>query len=219
MESLVTPAESTPAVIYCRVSTGKQGDSGLGIESQEARCRAECERRGWLVAAVITETISGDKARRPRFTEACERARELGGVLVAAEASRLTRQRGGVLPLYELAAKEGWAVFALDMPEIDPLSPMGEFVVTMVSAVNRLERRLAGQRTSRALRAKVARGERVGRPRQMPDEVVARLGSLRSEGASYQRIADTLNAENVRGPHGGVWHKQSVHKAMKRYAP
>jgi DNA invertase Pin-like site-specific DNA recombinase len=213
----MTPAESTPAVIYARVSTRKQGDSGLGIEAQVARCRAECERRGWVVSEVITETISGDKARRPLFTAACERARELGGVLVSAEASRLTRQRGGVLPLYELAAKEGWAVYALDMPEIDPLSPMGEAVITIIGAINRLERRLTGQRTSAALRAKVARGERVGRPRVMPETTLARIREMRALGASLQTIADTLNNDGVPGPHGGRFHKQSVHKAVKRY--
>ena len=74
-------------------------ESGLGLESQEARCREVCAALGWQVVQVIHETISGDKARRPLFTEACDMARDANGVLVAAEASRLTRQRGGVLPL------------------------------------------------------------------------------------------------------------------------
>lgn len=215
----MTPASNTPAVVYCRVSTDKQRASGLGLEAQEARCRAECVRRGWVIDRVVVETISGDKALRPRFREACGRARELGGVLVAAEASRLTRRSGGVLPLYEQAARQGWAVFALDMPEIDPLSPMGEAVIVIIGAINRLERRLTGQRVSGALRAKVARGEAVGRPRAMPAATVAALHELRAEGLSLAAVAEALNLRGVPGAQGGRWFKQSVAAALKRYPP
>lgn len=212
----MTP-EGTSAVIYCRVSTREQGDSGHGLDSQEDRCRAEAERRGWIVQEVIRESISGDKAARPQFRRACETARAASGVLVVAEGSRLTRTRGGVLPLYEQAAKEGWAIYALDVPEIDALSPMGEAVLTIISAVNRLERRLTGQRTSAALRAKVARGERVGRPRTMPAPTIDLLREYRSQGLSLQKIADTLNGHGVPGAHGGRWAKRSVHLALQRY--
>jgi len=214
----MTPTANTPAIIYCRVSTDRQGASGLGLESQEARCREVCASRGWEVVEVVRETISGDKARRPLFIAACQAARERGAVLVAAEASRLTRQRGGVLPLYEQAAKEGWAIYALDMPEIDPLSPMGEAVITIIGAINRLERRLTGQRTSASLRAKVARGEPVGRPRIMPPETLTELQGLRGRGMSYAKTAEELNRRGVKGPAGGTWSKQAVHQTCKRYA-
>jgi DNA invertase Pin-like site-specific DNA recombinase len=213
----MTPAASTPAIIYCRVSSDKQGASGLGIEGQEARCREVCTTRGWEIVEVVHETISGDKARRPLFQEACAKAKASGAVIVAAEASRLTRQRGGVLPLYEQAAKEGWAIYALDMPEIDPLSPMGEAVITIIGAINRLERRLTGQRTSASLRAKVARGEPVGRPRVMPAEIIEQITTLRGAGLSYSKVAEALNERGVRGPDGGTWVKQSVHQTCKRF--
>lgn len=224
----MTPAESTPAVIYTRVSTKQQGDSGLGLESQEARCREECERRGWVVAEVVTEVVSGDKAKRPLFDHACQRARELHGVLVGASVDRIAR--GGpltVLPLYANAAKEGWAVFALDIPEIDTTSPMGEFILTIFAAVGRMEKRITGQRTSHSLKEKFRRGEPVGRPRTIPECVIARIASMRSEGKSLQQIADALNAEGIASRMGPMtsaewqspprWHKQSVHQAVKRY--
>lgn len=214
----MTPTTSTPAVIYCRVSTREQGDSGLGLEAQEAACRREAERRGWIVSAVFREVLSGDKQHRPVFGEACQAVKDSHGVLLAAKADRISRGSvASVLALHERAHKEGWHVFAIDLPEIDTTSPMGEFILTILAGVNRLERRMIGERTSQALRAKAARGEPVGRPRQMPEDTINRLHALRSAGLSYQGIADALNADNIPGAQGGGWFKQSVAQACKRY--
>lgn len=224
----MTPAQSTPAVLYLRVSTREQGDSRLGLESQEARCREECERRGWEIVRVVTEVVSGDKAKRPLFDEACAAARDAHGVLVGASIDRIAR--GGpltVLPLFQRAANEGWAVYALDMPEIDTTSPMGELVLTIIAAVARMEKRLTAVRTSNALKAKAERGEPVGRPRSVPDATIALIASMRREGSSLQRIADDLNAQGITSRMGPPtlaetvdpprWFKQSVSQTLKRY--
>jgi DNA invertase Pin-like site-specific DNA recombinase len=138
--------------------------------------------------------------------------------MVAAEASRLTRgSTTHLLALYERAAKDGYAIYALDLPEIDITSPSGELMLTLLAAINRFERRMIAQRTSRALRAKIARGEPVGRPRSIPDETIRRIRVLRRAGLSYQGIADQLNEEGVRTLAGGQWVKQYVHVTVKRY--
>jgi DNA invertase Pin-like site-specific DNA recombinase len=214
----MTPASNTPAVLYLRVSSEKQGESGLGLEAQEAACRRECERRGCDIVEVVTEVQSAKVDSRPLFTRACERTRELGGVLVTAEASRLSRGKTAhILGLYEQAAKDGYAIYALDLPEIDITSPSGELMLTLLAAINRFERRIIGQRTSRALQAKAARGEPVGRPRALPDSTVARVQSLRAKGTSYQGIADVLNGEGVPTFSGGDWRKEYVFQLVKRY--
>lgn len=229
----MTPSDLTACLIYCRVSTREQRDSRHGLDGQEDVCRAEAQRRGWRVVDVIHETISGDKARRPLFQQAITRCREEGLVLLAAESSRLTRRKGGVSALLEQAHREGWACVAMDMPQLDVTSPMGEFIADILSSVNRLARRQTGERTSRSLRAKVARGEPVGRPRALdatlpdgsPDlatreraqATINQLHALRAEGLSLERIAGELNARGVKGLQGGNWHKRSVHLALKRY--
>jgi DNA invertase Pin-like site-specific DNA recombinase len=214
----VTPAAQTPAILYLRVSSDKQGESGLGLEGQEAACRRECDRRGWVVQDVITEVQSGKVERRPGLDRALGLTKGVQGVMVAAEASRLTRgSTTHLLALYERAAKDGYAIYALDLPEIDITSPSGELMLTLLAAINRFERRMIAQRTSRALRAKIARGEPVGRPRSIPDETIRRIRVLRRAGLSYQGIADQLNEEGVRTLAGGQWVKQYVHVTVKRY--
>jgi DNA invertase Pin-like site-specific DNA recombinase len=214
----VTPAAQTPAILYLRVSSDKQGESGLGLEGQEAACRRECDRRGWVVQDVITEVQSGKIERRPGLDRALGLTKGVQGVMVAAEASRLTRgSTTHLLALYERAAKDGYAIYALDLPEIDITSPSGELMLTLLAAINRFERRMIAQRTSRALRAKIARGEPVGRPRSMPAAITERIRVLRAEGLSYQGIADRLNDEGVTTLAGGQWVKQYVGQAVKRY--
>lgn len=219
----MTPAASTPCVIYARVSTREQGDSGLGLDAQEAACRQEAERRGWVIVKVFREALSGDKAARPLFSAACDLAHSHRGVLLAVKADRLSRAGvAPVLALHERAAREGWAVYALDMPEIDTTAPMGEFILTILAAVNRLERRMIAQRTKDALAVAKVRGTKsgrpIGRPRTLASETVERIELMRSGGLSLQRIADTLNAEGIPGGRGGTWTKQRVHKTIRRYA-
>jgi DNA invertase Pin-like site-specific DNA recombinase len=214
----MTPASNTPAVLYLRVSSQAQGESGLGLEAQEAACRRECERRGWDVVDVITEVQSGAKDVRVGFTRACELARASKGVVVSAEASRFSRGSvAHVLSLYDAANRDGYALYALDMPEFDFASPMGEAMISFIAVVNRLERRINGQRTSAALRAKQARGEHVGPPLRMPPATVARLKALRAEGLSYRDIATRLNGEGVTTFSGGEWRKEYVFQTLSRY--
>lgn len=222
----MNPSEATSCVIYTRVSSKEQGVSGLGLEAQEAACRQEAERRGWQVVEVITEVVSGAKSARPLFARACELAAEHQGVLLAAKGDRVSRGSvASVLALHETAAKQGWHVFALDLPEIDTTSPMGEFILTIMAAMSRLERRLISMRTSDAMKAKAERGEPVGRPRTIPDVVISRMVSHRRAGLSLAKLADALNAEGITSAMGPypkdktprAWAKQNVAMACKRY--
>jgi DNA invertase Pin-like site-specific DNA recombinase len=226
----MTPAASTPAVLYLRVSSDKQGESGLGLEGQEAACRRECDRRGWVVQDVITEVQSGAKDVRSGFERAKQLAKESKGVIVAAESSRFSRGTvASVLAMYEQAAKGGYALYALDTPEFDFTSPWGEAMISFFAVINRLSRRETGERVSRALQAKIARGEPVGRPdaisRRDKDpegaermvKIVRLLRELRRQGLSYQGIADRLNEQGVTTFSGGTWAKQYVGQTLKRY--
>lgn len=215
----MTPDKATPAVIYCRVSTEKQAETMDALLSQEAECRRVCDFRRWDVLEVIQEVQSGAKDVRDGWDRACSLAKEHRGVIVVQDTSRMSRSSSidRLHNIYRQAASDGYAIYALDFPEVDLTEPTGELMLTMLAAVNRFQRRMTGKKTSASLRAKVARGEPVGRPRSMPAETIKRLRDLRASGLSYERTADALNSEKIPGAHGGRWHKRSVYLACRRY--
>ena len=212
----MTPAAQTPAVVYLRASTAKQGDSGLGLEAQEATCREECERRSWSVERVITE-VKSTGMTRPKFWEAAALASNINGVVVVAKDDRASRSTLETLTIHDRAQKEGWHFFSCNMPTVDTTTAEGRFMATIFAAFAELERARIRQRTRDAMRAKIARGEYVGRPRTMPESTIATLRELRASGMSYQEMSDALNEQGIPGSQGGRWHKQSVHQAAKRY--
>lgn len=215
----MTPATSTPVIGYIRVSTDEQGDSGLGLEAQEATIRSACEHRGWQLTEIVSEVASAKTTmRRPLLNAALSALDAKGGpeAIVVAKLDRLTRSVADGGRLFERAKAKGWGIVALDLG-VDTTTAAGELVANVMVAVGQWERKVIGERTSAALRAKVARGEPVGRPRTMPDSTLARLSELRGQGMSYTQIADTLNEEGINGSQGGAWFKQSVAQTFKRY--
>ncbi|MBL6081994.1 recombinase family protein [Belnapia sp. T18] len=84
--------EQRLAVGYLRVSTAEQGQSGLGLEAQQASLRAYLEAQGWTLVAEHPDIASGKDDRRPGFQTALARCRQLGAVLVAARLDRITRR-------------------------------------------------------------------------------------------------------------------------------
>lgn len=215
----MTPDQATPAIIYCRVSTEKQAETLNALLSQEAECRRVCDFRRWTVIEVIQEVQSGAKDVREGWERACELAKEHHGVIVVQDTSRMSRSASidRLHDIYRQALNDSYAIYALDFPEVDLTEPTGEFMLTMLAAVNRFQRRMTGKKTSASLRAKVARGEPVGRPRAMPETTIARLKELRASGLSYERLAVALNDEGIPGAHGGKWHKRNTFLACKRY--
>lgn len=215
----MTPATDTPAVVYCRVSTAKQGEKLTGLQAQEAECRRVCELRGWQVLEVIHEVQSGADDVRDGWNRACELAKTARGVVVVQDTSRISRSSSldRIHDIYRVALEDGYAIYALDLPEIDLTEPMGEFLLGILAVVNRFQRKQTGKKTSATLRAKVARGERVGRPRVLDPKAVEMMRSLRARGVSLSRIADELNAAGHRNSAGGPWLKRHVAKACDRY--
>ena len=228
----MTPASSTPVVGYCRVSTEEQGDSGNGLDAQEEAIRRACDARGWLLSDVVREVGSGaTTARRPELARIIGEMEGKGGeaprAVVVAKLDRLTRSVADGARLFERAARNDWGIVALDLG-VDTTTAAGELVANVMIAVGQWERKVIGERTKAALKAKMARGERVGRPRatdqtKRPEEAermayaLERIRAFRAGGKSYRWIAEALNAEEVCGPQGGQWFQQSVRMACIRY--
>ena len=85
---------------------------------------------------------------------------------------------------------------------------------SVLATFAQFERRLIGQRTRDALAVKRAQGVRLGRPREISEQVVERVGKLHEAGLSVAAIARQLNEDNVPTPRGGRWHSPGVKRAL-----
>jgi DNA invertase Pin-like site-specific DNA recombinase len=219
------------AVGLYRVSTAEQGQSGLGLEAQQASVRALCAAQGWALVAEFSDVASGKDDRRPGFQAALRRCRQLGAVLAVARLDRVTRRAHTLSRLLE----EGYAVRAADLPGADDL------MMRIYAAMAQRERELIGERTRAALAAARARGVALGgdrghRPAEGPDaaaaararrEAAARTAHrllleverLRGEGvvASHAALARALTARGVPTPRGGAaWTHTTVARVLGR---
>jgi site-specific DNA recombinase len=225
----------TGAVVYCRVSTRKQAAVGVGLEAQEARCRAHCAAHGWPVLGCFADDgISGREGLdgRPGLAAALEAVKVMpGSVLVAYSLSRLARRQRLVWHL--LDDREGLGVpFSSATEAFDTASPMGRAMLGMIAVWSALESDLASERTIDALEAVRERGTKLGAPgmvervgpeggREIDPAKLAVVRSIQARyaagGWSHRRLAETLNAEGVStlGPKpSSRWHATTVRIAL-----
>ena len=143
----------TTFVAYFRVSTVRQGQSGLGLEAQQAAVQNFLRGDAQLVATFI-EIESGKKNERPQLQAAIARARQEGAVLLVAKLDRLARNVAFLATLMESRVR----FQAVDLPAAD------EFTLHVLAAVAQKEAVAISTRTSDALAAKKARGAQLGTP-------------------------------------------------------
>ena len=136
-------------------------------------------------------------------------------MLVVAKLDRLSRSMSDLTRLLGVAAKQGWALIALDVA-VDTSTPTGEAMAHVIGTFSQLERRLIGQRTKEALAMRRAAGVRLGRPRAMPGAIAQRIVGLRAEGYTLQAIADLLTDEGVPTVQGGRrWYPSTIAKVLE----
>lgn len=216
-------------VIYLRVSTEEQANSGLGLESQEARCRAWALANGFEIVAVFVDAGASAKTlRRPELEKALAALRP-GRLLLAYKIDRLTRSLMD-FPLLAERVEDAGAELATVEERFDTSTAMGRAMLSIVLVFSQLERELIAERTTAALRAKRDRGERLGAEPlgyrrgdageliEDPEELATllRIGELRSEGRTLEAIAETLTAEGRPTKRGGTWAKETVRKLLLR---
>src|SRR6188474_2024821 len=144
---------------YLRVSTDKQGRSGLGIEAQrEAVARFLVGSNSKLVQEYI-ETESGKRSDRPKLAAALAHAKATGATVVFAKLDRLTRN----VDLLRSLVASGVDLVFCDLPHV-PAGAMGRFLLTQMASVAELEAGLISERTKAALTAAKARGAKLGNP-------------------------------------------------------
>lgn len=200
---------------YCRVSTEEQASSGLGLEAQRARITSEAAHRGWNVRWLVDEGYSAKNLNRPALSTAlASLAASEADALVVAKLDRLSRSVVDFSNTLATARKQGWAVVLLDLG-VDTATPNGKLVAGLMAQIAEWERELIGQRTREALAAAKARGQRLGRPRQTSDDVVAQVVALHDDGLSLRSIARALTDADVPTTRGAAeWGASSVRRIL-----
>lgn len=206
-------------VAYYRVSTERQGRSGLGLEAQRAAVDHHLAGNGGTMLAEFVEVETGKRSDRPQLAAAIQACRRRKATLIIAKLDRLARNVAFVASLMET----GVPFVAADMPNAD------RFMLHVYAAMAEEEARRISQRTKAALAAAKARGAALGvngrvlaeRSRADADEFAARMAPIIAELSAggvttFRDIVATLNARGVQGPRGGAWHLPSVHRLMAR---
>jgi DNA invertase Pin-like site-specific DNA recombinase len=218
-------------VAYYRVSTDKQGASGLGLEGQKACVEAYAAATQGRILASYQEVESGTKSDRPMLDQAKAHARRSGATLVIAKLDRLARNVHFLSGLME----SGVDFCACDNPYANKLT------IHILAAVAEDETRRISERTQAAMRAYKARGGVLGTPASLTPEAMDRgrkLGTarvkalareayadliplmhgLRQGGASLRGIVKALNGRGHTLRGGGPWSAIQVKRVLDRYS-
>lgn len=214
---------------YLRVSTSKQGRSGLGIEAQKEALERFAGAEGFTLGPVFVEVETGKGAdaleRRPQLAAALNEARRQRCSVAVAKLDRLSRDVHFISGL--MAHRVPFVVAELGA-DVDP------FILHLFAALAQKERAMISARTKAALAAARARGVTLGGPDlskarkraiasikaladQHADNVLPVIREVRRAGAtSLRQIADALNARGISTPRGGRWYASSVRNALER---
>ncbi len=213
-------------VAYYRVSTQRQGRSGLGLEAQKQAVMDYLN--GATLRAEVTEVESGHRADRPELAKALAACRTYRATLVIAKFDRLARNVAFISNLME----SGVEFTAVDFPQANRLT------VHILAAVAEHERDMISERTKAALAAAKRRGVKLGTARNLTPEgraLGSRRGNATKRAAAVQRaadvapaireamaagatslraLADALNDRGIPAPRGGQWHASSVRNTL-----
>ncbi len=218
-------SSQTNYIAYYRVSTQKQGASGLGLEAQQKQVQDFAGRTGGTITATYTEVESGKKSDRVQILAAIAEAKRTGATLLIAKLDRLARNASFIFTLRDT----GVSFVASDMPEANTLT------VGIMAVMAQHEAEMISSRTKAALAAKKARGEQLGNTdnftatgrakgraahaanaanNQNTKTARGYASLLSSGGASLRTIARTLNNEGFKTARGGQYSAVQVARLL-----
>lgn len=212
-------------IAYYRVSTTKQGQSGLGLEAQQQAVRHYLNGGAWELVGEFTEIESGKKDDRPQLAAALAACRKHKATLVIAKLDRLARNVAFIANLMEA----GTDFVAVDMPEANKL------VLHIMAAMAQHEREAISARTKAALAAAKARGKTLGGFRGVTvdqalgtqanaqkarewaqGEIGQEIADMKARGWSLWEIAHHLNDLGVKTRRGGEWQAVTVKRVLEQ---
>jgi len=213
-------------VAYYRVSTQRQGRSGLGLSAQQAAVREFLRQTGGTLKGEFTEVQSGKDDHRPKLAEALKLCRLTNTTLLIAKLDRLSRNAAFLLSLRD----SGVRFVAVDMPD------MNETVVGIMAVIAQSERKAISDRTKAALAAAKRDGKKLGNPYLKPGtkasarhaseaaQAIAKgraedlrevMDDARRQGCrSLRDYAAHLNGIGIGTPRGGQWAAASVSRLL-----
>lgn len=213
-------------VAYYRVSTTRQGQSGLGLEAQQEIVKRFLNGGDWKMTAEFIEVESGTKNNRPELNRAIEKCQQTGATLIVAKLDRLSRNAAFLMTMRD----SGIDFVVADMPDANKMT------IGLMAVVAEYERDQTAERTRRALAAKKARGEKLGAPEDSL-RLAGLLGNERKKVIAYENAQETMEVieqlnrvgltslrqlcqglqdRGVKTPSGNIkWHPQQVRNIIK----
>jgi DNA invertase Pin-like site-specific DNA recombinase len=210
-------------IAYYRVSTDKQGESGLGLEAQRTDVRRFIQPEN--LDLELTEIESGKKAQRPVLNQAIELCRNNGATLLIAKLDRLARNVSFVSTLMNSGIK----FIAVDMPSAT------ELTIHIYSAIAEDEAKRISKRTKDALAVKKTQGIKLGSPQNLTNasrelaiksikskainnenniRAKAMINLLKANGLTLQAIANELNASGFKTSKGGQFMPMQIKRLL-----
>ena len=214
-------------VSYLRVSTKRQGESGLGLEAQRSAVAA-CASTGQIISEYV-EVESGKNSDRPELAKALREAKKQKAALLIARLDRLARDSVFI----GTTIKSGVDIVAADMPAAN------KFILHILAAVAEQEADLISERTKAALAARKARGElhgwamperqhevksavkgataaRIAKADRRAQNVLPIIDAIQATGASLRQIAHALNERGIKTARGREWYATTVSNLLAR---
>lgn len=222
-------------IVYYRVSTQKQGRSGLGLEAQKAAVLQYLRVRGGIIRAEYTEVETGKRADRPELLKAIAHARRSKATLIVAKLDRLARNAAFLLTLRD----SGLPLVFCDLPDAN------ELTIGIMAVVAQAEAKATSERTKAALAAYKARGGKLGshdprcrslspatwakgqvlgtaavkeRAREAYGDLVPVMRKLREEGLSLNAVAQRLDSQGHTTRGDKPWNAVQVKRVLDRMA-
>lgn len=214
-------------VIYYRVSTDKQGRSGLGLEAQQQQVKNYLQSKPDAeVVSQYVEVDSGTKLNRVELAKAVAEAKKKKAVLLVAKLDRVARNVKLFLDLLDQVQIE-----FTDLPALSNGTSDSRLVLTQLAAFAEWEAAKISERTKAALAAKKARGEPMGvmgkenikatngKRKEQADEFAKSMAAMLlplENTMSQRKLVDYLNLHGVNSPTGKAWRLNSLQNVLKR---
>ncbi len=215
-------------VAYYRVSTKRQGTSGLGLEAQHETVTQFAKTKFGAIIAEFTEVESGKNNNRTELHKAIAKAKQNNATLLIAKLDRLSRNASFIMMLKDSGAD----FIACDLPDANTLT------IGIFASIAQWERERISQRIREALAAKKRQGYKLGKPENLTKEAALKgaqanairsrkhkmhkhawsiVKLLRQQNKSYGEIAKELNHAGLNSANGKLFHAMTVLRIWRMY--
>jgi site-specific DNA recombinase len=203
---------------YIRVSTEDQAREGVSLAAQQTKIDAYCVVKDWTLVDIIRdEGASAKHLKRPGVQRLLTLVNASAvDVVMIYKLDRLTRSVVDLDKLMKVFERKGVALVSLQ-ESLDATTATGRLMMNLLASVSQWEREVIGERTRDAMQHLKTTGKRYSRPVVDDPVTLARIQTIRAQGATYQEIANALTAAGIPTARGGTWAAATILGLMRRY--